>query len=456
MAISDIDAFIAANGPQMTAELEELCSFESISNHGEAAVRPCREWLGERLARLTDRVEVLDAGGIPTLYAEVPGAAPQRLLLYQHYDVQPIDPLALWQSPPFRPDRRDGRIFARGVCDDKADVMARIHALEALRAVRAAIPLTVRLAIEGEEEIGSRNFDKIVEQNSTKFEADGCLWESDGFNAVGRPEISFGVRGLLYVELRVRSLNYDQQSWKASLLPSAAAYLIEALASLRSLDMDIQIAGFYDNIVGPTEEDRRMMAKIDLGLDSMKQRFGYDRLIRDPESKWAVEQLLFMPTCNIAGLTAGYQESGSKTVLPAEASAKIDFRLIPNQDPADILVKLRRHFLARGFDKVEIVSAFGERPARSNPRSAIGAAVIASERELYGSEPVVWPFMAATGPMHVVINTLGIPTLKPTGVARPDTRIHAPNENIAVDDYINTVRLNCRILERFAAGGVDA
>jgi acetylornithine deacetylase/succinyl-diaminopimelate desuccinylase-like protein len=228
-------------------------------------------------------------------------------------------------------------------------------------------------------------------------------------------------------------------------------YLIGALASLRDQDMNIRIGGFYDQVVRPTQDDRRMMAKIDPEVDKRKKLVGFEHLVRDPKPGEVVEQMLFTPTCNVAGVTTGYQGPGSKTVLAAEASAKLDFRLIPNQDPADVRAQLREHFDSQGFEKVEIVWSDGEKPARSDPDSAIARSTIECVRELYG-EPVLWPFMAATGPMHPVVADLGIPTVLPVGVGRPDNRVHAPNENIRAADYVNTVRLMCRIWESFGAG----
>ena len=447
----EVQRYIQSNARRFLEDLKELCTFDSISNHGEPALKPCRDWLGHRLGQFTDRVDVLQAGGMPLLLAEVPGAGSRRLLLYTHYDVQPVDPLELWDSYPFQPAERDGRIFARGVCDDKADVMARIHAIETLRSVRGGLPLTLRFVVEGEEEIGSRSFDRIVESHTSRFEADGCLWESDGFNSSGRAEITFGVRGLLYVQLRVRMLDFDQHSSTASIYPSAAMLLVEALHSLRDTEMNVLIDGFYDNIVPPTDADRQMMAGIDPELEQRRRLVGFERLVKSPDPEWMVEQLLWMPTCNIAGITTGYQGPGSKTVLPAEATAKLDFRLIPDMDPDDILFKLRRHLDSHGFQKVEIVVADGERPARSDPDSEIARSVIACQRDLYGHDPIRWPFMAGTGPMHAVANTLGIPTVMPTGAGRPDARVHAPNENIHINDYLNTVALMCGVFESFGS-----
>jgi len=198
----------------------------------------------------------------------------------------------------------------------------------------------------------------------------------------------------------------------------------------------------------PTDADRRMMAKIDPGLEQRQKLVGYDKLVRDPKPERVIEQLLFTPTCNIAGVTTGYQGPGSKTVLSAEATAKLDFRLIPNQDPAHVLDMLRKHLDSHGFEKVEIVWSDAEKPARSDPESEVAKSVIDCVRDLYG-EPVLWPFMQATGPMHPVVADLGIPTVLPVGVGRPDNRVHAPNENIHAEDYINTVRLMCRVFERF-------
>ena len=451
ISTSAVDAYIEKNTRRFVEELKELCSFPSISNHGPEAVKPARDWLAERLARYTDRVESIEAGGLPALYAEVPGAGKRKLLLYQHYDVQPVDPIELWDSKPFEPVEKDGRIVARGVADDKADVMARIHALETLKGV-GTVPVTLRFLIEGEEEIGSKSFESIAHTHAEKLAADGCLWESGAsFDEAGRPTLQFGCRGLLYVQLRVRMLGFDQHSGLASIYPSAAMYLIGALASLRDQEMNIRIDGFYDRVIKPTESDRHMMAKIDPEVEQRKKLVGFERLVRDPKPAEVIEQLLFTPTCNIAGVTTGYQGPGSKTVLPAEATAKLDFRLIPEQDPRELLDRLRKHLDSHGFEKVEIVSSDGEKPARSDPESEVARTVIDCVRDLHG-EPVLWPFMQATGPMHPVVSDLGIPTVLPVGVGRPDNRIHAPNENIHAADYINTVKLMCRVWERFGAG----
>jgi acetylornithine deacetylase/succinyl-diaminopimelate desuccinylase-like protein len=451
ISTSAVDAYIEKNSRRFVDELKELCSFPSISNHGKDAVEPARDWIADRLSRFTDRVETLDAGGMPALYAEVPGGGRRKLLLYQHYDVQPVDPIDLWDSPPFEPVEKDGRIIARGVADDKADVMARIHALETLKSL-GEVPVTLRFLVEGEEEIGSKTFEKIAHDHAGKLAADGCLWESGAsFDDAGRPTIQFGCRGLLYVQLRVKMLDFDQHSGFASIYPSAAMYMIGALASLRDQEMNIRIDGFYEKVVKPTEGDRRMMAKIDPEVDKRRKLIGFDRLVRDPRPEQVIEQMLFTPTCNVAGVTTGYQGPGSKTVLPAEATAKLDFRLIPNQDPADVLSQLRKHLDSNGFEKVEILWSDGEKPARSDPDSAVGKTMIDCVRELHG-EPILWPFMPATGPMHPVVADLGIPTVLPVGVGRPDNRIHAPNENIRAADYVNAVRLMCRVWERFGAG----
>ena len=451
ISTSAVDAYIEKNSRRFIDELEELCAFPSISNHGLDAVGPARDWIAGRLGRFTDQVETLDEGGMPALYAEVPGAGRRKLLLYQHYDVQPVDPIDLWDSDPFKPVEKDGRIVARGVADDKADVMARIQALETLKGL-GEIPVTLRFLVEGEEEIGSKTFETIAHKHADKLRADGCLWESGAsFDDAGRPTLQFGCRGLLYVQLRVKMLDFDQHSGFASIYPSASMYLVEALASLRDQDMNIRIDGFYERVVEPNDADRAMMAKIDPEIGQRRKLVGFDRLIRDPMPEHVIEQLLFTPTCNIAGITTGYQGKGSKTVLPAEATAKLDFRLIPDQDPDDILARLRTHFDSHGFEKVEIVWHDGEKPARSDPGSEIAKSVIGCVRELHG-EPVLWPFMQATGPMHPVVSDLGVPTVLPVGVGRPDNRIHAPNENIHAADYINTIRLMCRIWERFGAG----
>ena len=445
-----LDDYIAANERRFVDELKELCSIGSVSAEGSEAVEPCGRWVAGRLASLTDRVETLAAGGIPSVLAEIEGSSRRRLLLYMHHDVQPVDPLPLWESPPFEPAEREGRIYARGVCDDKADVMARIHALEALRAVGGDLPCTVRFLSEGEEETGSPTFEALVERNSSKLEADGCLWESTEFDQRGRAQVMFGVRGLLYVHLRVRMLGFDQHSGYASLIPSASLYLVNALASLSDTELNVRIDGFYESARPATDSDRRGMGEIDLDLGELARATGFDRPVRGVAPGDAVEQLLFTPTCNVAGVHSGYGGPGSKTVLPAEAEAKVDFRLVPDMDPLDILRKLRRHLDAHGFDRVEITGHEAERPMRCDQDSLAGRAVLETEREMRG-EPVVWPFMPLTGPMWAISGQLGVPAVLPCGAGRPGNRIHAPNENIAVRDYLDTVRVTARVIERFGS-----
>ena len=281
ISTSAVDSYVEKSSSRFVDDLMELCTFPSISNHGLDAVKPARDWVAGRLARFTDRVETMEAGGMPALYAEVPGAGKRKLLLYEHYDVQPVDPLDLWDSQPFEPVQKDGKLYARGVADDKADVMARIHALETLKSL-GEIPVTLRFFVEGEEEIGSKSFEKIAHAHAGKLRADGCLWESGGFDSAGRPTMFFGARGLLYVQLRVRLLAFDQHSGFASLYPSAAAYLIAALASLRDEDMNIRIEGFYDDMVKATDADRRMLAKIDPEVEERRKLVGFEKLMRDP------------------------------------------------------------------------------------------------------------------------------------------------------------------------------
>src|SRR5256714_10999757 len=185
------------------------------------------------------------------------------------------------------------------------------------------------------------------------------------------------------------------------------------------------------------------MGGIDSEVEKRRKLVGFEKLVRDPKADQVIEQLLFLPTCNIAGVTTGYQGPGSKTVLPAEATAKLEFRLIPDQDPQEVLQLLRKHLDRSGFEKVEIIAGEGEKPARSEATSAVARTVIDSVRDMYG-DPVLWPFMPATGPMHPVVSDLGIPTLLPVRGRRPDNRIHAPNENIRAEGHTNTARLMCR------------
>ncbi len=445
--IAEVDAYLEAHLEESLEELARLCRQPSVAAQG-LGLAECAELTATMLREHGFRAEVLPTAGAPVVYGEAEGASDRTLLFYNHYDVQPIEPLELWESPPFEPARRDGRLYARGVNDDKGHIVSRLAAIRALRAVHGQLPCRVKFVIEGEEEIGSTNLPAFVEANRDLLRADGCIWEFGLVNYEGAPVTYLGMRGIFYVELSVRTLSHDAHSGLgSSIFPNAAWRLVWALATLKGPDERIRIAGWYDDVRGPSARDRELLARLPDEEGRLKEAYGLTDFLGGATGVELRRRAVFEPTCTISGLTGGYQGPGSKTVLPATASAKIDFRLVPEQDPADLLRKLRRHLDEHGFADVAIRQLGGEHAARTDPDAPFVRMVAEAAEGLYDRPMVLAPLSGGTGPMYPFVEHLGMPIAN-SGVATPDTNVHAPNEFVEIAEFLRGAKHAARILAR--------
>jgi acetylornithine deacetylase/succinyl-diaminopimelate desuccinylase-like protein len=443
--------FIASNEERYVGWLVEACALPSLDEDPEG-LDAMAAWCEQRLDELGASTQRLVHDGAPDVLLSHLGSGERTLLVYDHYDVQPVDPLELWVSKPFVPEVRDGVIFARGCADNKGDLVARLAAIDALQRVRGSLPINLKFLIEGEEETGSRSFEAIVARYGDKLAADGCVWEGAGIDHSGRPEFVFGVKGLAYVELLCRGLNDDQHSSSAVIAPSPVWHLVEALGTLRDPDGRVLIDGFYDDAAACSPEDEAMLRELDWDEDAERERLGVDAFVGGDTGLALLRRLFFEATCNIAGISAGFTVPGaSKTVLPKEALAKIDMRLVPNQDPDDIIAKLRRHLSSRGYGDITVAPHSTEHPVRSPRDSLVGRATVAAAASVYDKKPALSPLMIGTGPMYPIAHTLGIPTVSPAGVCRPDSNIHAPNENVRIADFVRAVEYSAAWIEGFAS-----
>jgi acetylornithine deacetylase/succinyl-diaminopimelate desuccinylase-like protein len=446
--MNDILAYIDDHFQGTVSRLQAFCRQPSIAAQGvgmeEMAEQVCRT-----LKDAGGRVERVSTAGYPVVVGHFVGAGRRTLMFYNHYDVQPPEPLELWASPPFAAEIREGQLYARGVADNKGNLVARLAAVEAWLAVRGDLPLDLLFVVEGEEEIGSPNLGRFAEENADRLRADGCIWEAGYKDTQDRLEIALGAKGILAVDLRVRSLGRDLHSANAAIAESAPWRLIWALDSLKGADDQIRIPGFYDDVRQPDERDRAMLAGWDYDEAGQLAEFGADRFLMGLTGEALKEKFLFQPTCNVCGFHTGYGGPGIKTVLPAEAMAKLDFRLVPDQDPYDILEKLRAHLDAEGFDDVEIGVEAPEPPARTDPDDPLVRAVVAAARQVYNTEPVVKPLMAGTGPMYELCQRWGTPAVG-SGVGWAGSRSHSPNENIRLEDFRQGIHHMARVIEEFS------
>jgi acetylornithine deacetylase/succinyl-diaminopimelate desuccinylase-like protein len=425
--------------------LAQLCRQPSIAaqNTGIAEMADMVETLLRDAGFSTQRL--LAEGAPPAIYGELRGRGPYTLLLYNHYDVQPAEPLDLWLSPPFEPTVRDGKLFARGASDNKGEIAARLAAIRALRATYGELPITLRWIIEGEEEVGSPHFEAIAAQYASLLRADGALWEGSGFDESGRPSLTLGTKGLLYVQLDVQGTTVDAHSGNAPRLPSAAWRLVQALATLKTPEGHVRIPGFYDAVLPPSPAQLEAIAAQEDEDEQALKMYGITQFVDGLRGAALRERQSFQPTCNLAGLLSGYTGEGVKTVLPARAMAKIDFRLVPNQDPQDILAKLQAHLRAEGYDDIR-VSAFGAAEPVVTPIDDPFVQRIRSIAEDFAGKPAsITPIVGGTLPLLGSLRRhVGLPGLAAPGNASYwGSGAHAPNEHIRLADLERAVRYNC-------------
>jgi acetylornithine deacetylase/succinyl-diaminopimelate desuccinylase-like protein len=431
------------------SELTELLRIPSVSARGENMER-CAEALARHAAAVGLRVELLRSGGPPALLATsppIPGAP--TLLLYGHYDVQPPEPLEAWTSPPFEPTRRDGRVFARGAGDNKGQHFAHLKAVEVVRRVRGALPLNVTLFVDGEEEVGSPHLPEIVARHRERLRADVAITADGSFDASGKPCVVFGVRGMLYVEFFARGARRDLHSGNfGGLAPNPAWRLVELLSKLRGPDGRSTIPGFESAVrpLGPAER-----AALDAlpHPDGLLREMGVDSFAGDPSaSPW--EKLLCLPTANVAGLASGWTGRGPKTIVPSTATAKMDFRLVPDQDPDRLFDALVEHARRLGFDDVEIRKLQAWPPSRTPLDDPFGRAAIRAVERAWGEPPLVYPSLGASLPHFLFTRDLGMPSVL-VPYANPDQQNHAPNENLTIEAFRRGIRTSIALFDEIAA-----
>jgi acetylornithine deacetylase/succinyl-diaminopimelate desuccinylase-like protein len=423
----------AENEEGYVDDLKALLRIPSVSTNA-SGIAECVKFLSNHLEGIGMAVRTFETERNPIMVAELEGTSPRTLLIYGHYDVQPPDPIDAWKHPPFSAEERDGRIYARGGVDDKGNFFCAVKAIQSYVETIGSLPCSVKFILEGEEEIGSQSIVEFIPKNPDLLACDGMVWFDGGIHADGRPEVCLGVKGMAYVELSVKAVGRDLHSGKAPLVDNAAWRLVWALSSLYGPDHRIAVPGFYDDVVGPSAVDIQLIRGSGLTPDDIVQDWTIERL-RAGYEKLSGEELLkrlyFEPTCTICGMTSGYRGPGPKTVIPSNASAKVDFRLVPNQDPHDIVSKLKAHLCAQGFGDID-VSVHSAMPASKSPPDAhVARTMLDVMRANYG-EPVVKPIVEGSGPGYV------FEMLAPYAAGRlgpAEDRSHAPNEYTTREAY---------------------
>lgn len=442
--LSDIFAYIDDHSQTFLARLIDYLRRPSISAYGEG-MGEVAEYIANVMRQMGLTVQIMPTSGWPMVFGayHVHENAP-TVLLYGHYDVQPPDPLEEWITPPFEPTIRNGRLYARGVGDNKGQHFAQLMALETLLSCRGTLPCNVKVLLEGEEEVGSPHMPDFMRAHRSELQADLVIVSDGPVHENGQSTISFGVRGVLDIELRARGASRDLHSghW-GGIVPNPLWTLVHLLATMKNEGGDITIDGFYDNVQPLTELERQALAHLPINVDEVKRSLGILRL-DEPQERNYFERLAAWPTLTINGIHGGYGGHGSKTVLPHEAIAKCDIRLVEAQTAEEILAKVKAH-VQRHAPEVTVTSYGGMDPSKTPLDSPftepLRQAIIAAQ----GAPPLLVPAKGASLPNYVFTKTLGMPVF---GVpyANPDESNHAPNENMEVARFILGIKTGAAML----------
>jgi acetylornithine deacetylase/succinyl-diaminopimelate desuccinylase-like protein len=447
--------YINVNRERYVDELKALLAIPSVSalpEHKED-VRRAAAWLADEMRRIgLQNVRVIETAGYPVVCSDWLGApgAP-TILFYGHYDVQPVDPLNLWESPPFEATVRDGEIYARGAADDKGQVFMHLKAIEAHLKQNGRLPVNIKIMLEGEEEVGSAHLDDFVRQHRGDLKADVVVISDSAMFARGVPSICYGLRGLVYFQIDLRGSSTDLHSGSfGGAVANPAFVLCQMIAQTKDRSGRIKIPGFYDDVLPLTEEERKAWASLPFNEKKYKKDFGLPKL-QGETGYTTLERTWARPTLEINGLLSGFTGEGAKTVLPAVAMAKISMRLVPNQHPDKIAGLFEAYVkdIAPKTVELKVTRMHGGKPWMTSFDNPFVQAAGRAIEKGFGQKPI---FTREGGSIPVVSTfqeELGLPSVL-FGVGLPDENAHAPNEKLDLGNFHNGVIASAYLYDEVA------
>ena len=442
---TDCLSYLEANKDRYLYEVKQFLAIQSVSSQSthNSDTRKCSEWTADQLRTIgLQNVRVMDTPGHPVVYGDWLGAPDKpTVLIYGHYDVQPVDPLNLWVSPPFEATVRDGNLFARGSSDDKGQVFIHLKAVEACMKNGGTLPVNIKMLIEGEEEVGSTNLETFVSEHKDMLKADLVVISDSSMFAKGVPSVCYGLRGLAYMEVEVTGPNSDLHSGSfGGSVHNPIQALSEMIASLHDKNGKITVKGFYDDVRALSKAERAAYKKLPWNDNKYAKQLGVRQLYGE-KGFTTLERLWARPTLECNGIWGGYTGEGAKTVLPSKAFAKISMRLVPDQASAKISRLFEKHFkkIAPKTVEVNVKALHGGEPAITPIESpGVQAAVVALEKG-FGKKPL---YQREGGSIPIVVqfkDILGLDTVL-LGFGLPDENAHAPNEFINLDNFFGGMR----------------
>ncbi len=451
--MSKVSEFVSKHHQQNVEELKELLripSISSLSEHKED-IQKTASWIADKLKNIgMEHVEVIETKGHPVIYADwLHQEKAPTVLVYGHYDVQPVDPLHLWETPPFEPDIRDEKIFARGATDDKGQTFLHIKAVETLLALNGKLPVNVKFCIEGEEEIGSPNLPQFISENKEKLACDVVVISDSDMWDKGVPAITYSLRGLCALEVSLKTANTDLHSGMfGGGVQNANQLLVQLLSTLHDANGKVNVAHFYDDVVELTAFEKEQIKALGFDEEKLKQSLGLTELTGGENNYPYPEKISSRPTLEINGLWGGFQGEGTKTVIPNEAHAKITCRLVHNQQPEKIQESVKKHLeehAPKGCT-IEVTLQDTGNPFLTPIDSPMIQKAAEAYQNVYGQSPV---YKREGGSIPIVSDfnqALNAPVVL-MGFGLPDENLHAPNEHFNLENFDKGILTICSFLE---------
>ncbi len=445
MSIKDVHEHIDKSREKDLETLKELVRIPSIASRGTGIDEACN-YIVDMLTGLGVSAKAYPTGGAPVVFGSIESGKPgaRTVMFYGHYDVQPPEPLDKWLSDPFEPEVRDGRIYGRGVGDNKGQFLAHILALRSYIATGTQLPVNIKFFLEGEEENGSANILDFIIPHKDLIACD-LVYDADGGQEPdGRPSMHFGTRGMVDCTFEIETAEKDNHSGHhGNNVPNAAWKMVRFLSTMIDEDGNCAIEGFYDDVLPPTEYEKGMIEALDLDPLDVQKVTGAVKPTELSKEQFYLNRM-FRPTFNINGLGSGYTGVGHRTIVPGHAVCKMDFRLVKDQDPEDIIEKIKAH-IAKHDPDVKLTVGSYLWPSRTDPQIPACRAVMRAVEKVYGVRPVVQPLTGATNPEYVFTKIAGLPSIC-VPYCNADESQHAPNENFTLEKFYKGIHCTAEVL----------
>jgi acetylornithine deacetylase/succinyl-diaminopimelate desuccinylase-like protein len=441
----ELFTYVDEHWGEMFNDLQEYCSCRSVAGNQEGLAQ-AKDYVLNKMNDIGIKREIINVkNGNPMIFGHKHGAKGKSLLFYNHYDVVEEGKHNYWKNEdPFKVVEENGVLYGRGISDNKGPLLSRLHAVQAILAVEKGLPINVKFLVEGDEESASPSMFSYVKDNHEQFssmvKADACLWENGRIDENGRPWARFGVRGNCSFDMKVTTCNKDLHGRMGATVPSASWRLIWALNSLKGIDEQIKIDGFYDDVIQPTKEDLKVLKDFPYNEEKVKAGLNLKEFLLNSKGEELKQRMYLEPTLSVCGIEAGELYNGPRGIVPHTAMARISFYLVVAQNPDNIHKLLREHLDKHGFSDVQLIFKGGSTPVKTPINIPFKEQLVEAAAVVYGKPMVIELTQLGAGPAIVFKNACEDMPIVGIGPGNTNSNHHAPNENLTIEDYKNAVK----------------